>query len=132
MRAGRTLRRIVMDRIIAHVPDLGGRVFDMATKGVDHPYATLGPSYWVDDSTECIDARETTLQVDLWHDSSSKGELEDLVDDVTAALKGWADTVSLTMHPVEISLVQIMDDPDGVSVHGVIQIEAMVEADGNP
>ena len=129
MRAGRTLRRMVMDRIIAQVPDLDGRVFDKATEDEAYPYATLGPSYWGDDSVECIEAREITLQVDVWHSSSSKGELEDLVDDVTAALKGWADTTALTMHPAEISLVRIMDDPDGVSVHGVIQIEAIVEAD---
>ncbi|MFG6083917.1 DUF3168 domain-containing protein [Paracoccus litorisediminis] len=127
MRAGRTLRRIVMDRIIAQVPDLGGRVFDKATKSEEFPYATLGSSYWGDDSVECVEAREITLQVDLWHSSSSKGALEDLVDDVTAALNGWADTVTLTMHPARISLVRIMDDPDGVSVHGVIQIEALVE-----
>ena len=127
MRAGRTLRRIVMDRIIAQVPDLDGRVFDKATENEAYPYATLGPSYWGDDSVECIEAREITLQVDVWHSSSSKGALEDLVDDVTAALKGWAVVVALTMHPITIGLVRVMDDPDGVSLHGIIQIEALVE-----
>ena len=41
----------------------------------------------------------------------------------------WSDTSVLTMHPLSVSLVRIMDDPDGVSVHGVVQVEAMVERD---
>ena len=127
MRAGRTLRRIVLDRIIAQVPDLDGRVFDKATEDEAYPYATLGPSYWGDDSVECIEAREITLQVDVWHSSSSKGELEDLTDDVASALRGYADTDALTMHPMEIDTVRVTDEPDGVTVHGIVLIRAMVE-----
>ncbi|QEU08224.1 DUF3168 domain-containing protein [Paracoccus yeei] len=128
MKAGRTLRQIVSDRIIDQVPDLGGRLYDRATKTAVHPYATLGPSYWSDTSVQCIEAREITLQIDIWHSQSNKGVLEDLTDDVAGALNGWADQAALTMHPISVSLVRIMDDPDGVSVHGVVQVEAMVEA----
>ncbi|QEU08767.1 DUF3168 domain-containing protein [Paracoccus yeei] len=127
MKAGRTLRQIVSDRIIDQVPELGGRLYDRPTKTAVHPYATLGPSYWSDSSVQCIEAREITLQIDIWHSQSNKGVLEDLTDDVAAALNGWADTSVLTMHPLSVSLVRIMDDPDGVSVHGVVQVEAMVE-----
>lgn len=127
MRAGRTLRQIVRERIIDQVLGLTG-VYDRATESAVYPYATLGASYWTDDSVECIEAREITLQIDLWHSASNKGVCEDLTDDVAAALKGWADTDALTMHPLRVSLVRVMDDPDGQSVHGVVQVEAMVEA----
>lgn len=126
MRAGRILRQIVRSRIIAQVPALTG-VYDRPTEGAAFPYATLGASYWTDDSTECFEAREITLQIDLWHSQSNKGIAEDLTDDIAAALKGWADEAVLAMHPISVSLVRVMDDPDGVSVHGVVQIEAMVE-----
>lgn len=127
MKAGRALRRIIMDRIIAQVPELGGRVYDRAAETTAYPFATLGPSYWSDASVECIEAREQTLQVDLWHSATSKGVLEDLVDAVAAALSGWADTTVLTMQPLRVTLVRVMDDPAG-GLHGVVQVEAIAEA----
>ena len=130
MKAGRVLRQIVRARIMAQVPALAGKVFDRATEGLAYPYATLGPSYWSDTSVQCIEAREITLQIDIWHNQSNKGVLEDLTDDVAAALSVWADQVALTMHPLEIDMVRVTDDPDGVSVHGIVIVRAMVESDG--
>lgn len=126
MRAGRTLRQIVRARILDQVPGLTG-VYDRATESAVFPYATLGASYWTDDSVECIEAREVTLQIDVWHSQSNKGVAEDLVDDVATALRGWADETALTMHPLEIDAARVTDDPDGVSVHGIVIVRAMVE-----
>lgn len=126
MRAGRTLRRMVMDRIIAQVTGLEGRVYDRATEGTGFPSCTLGPSYWTDASVECVTAREMTLQVDIWHSQANKGLVEDLVDDVTTALAGWTDPERITMRPLVISLVRVMDEA-GDRVHGIVQIEAVVE-----
>lgn len=128
MRAGRVLRQIVRARILDQVPDLTG-VYDRATESADYPYATLGSSYWTDVSVECIEAREITLQVDLWHSQSNKGVAENLTDDIATALHGWADTDALTMHPLRVTLVRVTDDPDGVSVHGIVQVEGLVEGD---
>ncbi len=127
MRAGRILRQIVRARILSQVGGLTG-VYDRATESAVYPYASMGPSYWTDTSVECIDAREITLQIDVWHSLSNKGVLEDLTDDVAAALNGWSDTSVLTMHPLQIGIVRVMDDPDGQSVHGIVQITALVEA----
>lgn len=127
MRVGRVLREIVRARIIDQVTDLEGRVVDRAMKSTPYPYATLGPSYWTDASAECIEARDTTLQIDVWHSQSNKGVAEDLTDDIATALRGWADTDALTMHPLRVTLVRVMDDPDGVNAHGVVQVEATVE-----
>lgn len=128
MRAGRVLRQLIMDRIIDQVPALGGRVYDKAVKTTETPYVTMGPSFWVDESVECITSRAQTVQIDIWHDQSNKGIMEDLVDDVTTALVGYADTDALTMHPMAIAITpQIEDDPDGVHVHGIVRVEAMID-----
>lgn len=127
MRVGRTLRRIVMNRINLEVPALDGRVYDRVTESVDSPYVTLGPSSWIDDSAECIEAREITLQIDLWGSLTSKGAVEDLTDDVATALHGWSDETALTMHPINVVGADVEDDPDGVSVHGYVTLRAMVE-----
>lgn len=127
MRAGRALRRIIRDRIVAQVPGLMGRVYDRAVETTPYPYATLGPSYWTDDSTECIKARVQTVQVDIWGDAA-KGVVEDLVDDVATVLDGWVDTDALTMHPLRVVLARTTDDPQPGVVHGIVQVEAMLEA----
>ncbi|TWI29736.1 DUF3168 domain-containing protein [Paracoccus sulfuroxidans] len=130
MRAGRALRRAVMDRLIAQVPDLGERVYDKATETDAYPYVTLGPSYWTDASVECVEGRTITLQVDVWCSggaAAGKGNAEDVVDDVATALNGWMDQGALTAHPARVTMVRVMDDPSGC-VHGVVQVEVMAEA----
>lgn len=127
MRAGRVLRQIIIARIKDQVPALGGRVLDKAVEGTAFPYATMGPSYWIDDVAECVLAREVTIQVDVWDVVSNKGACEELTDDIATAVRGWADIALLTMMPLRVSLARVMDDPDGEHVHGMVQIEAMVE-----
>lgn len=126
MRAGRELRRLVMNRIIAEVPAFDGRVYDRATQDDIYPYCTLGPSSWTDDSVDCIKGRVQTLQIDVWAEAT-KGVCEDLTDDVSAALADWGDENALTMHSMRIVMVRVLDDPNPEIAHGVVQVEAMVE-----
>lgn len=130
MRAGRAIRKAVLDRIITQVPDLEGRAYNRATKTATYPYVTLGPSHWSDVSVECIEARSYTLQVDVWCSNGTaagKGNAEDVVDDVSTALNGWMDQDAVTAHPARVTLVRVMDDPSGC-VHGVVQVE--IDAEG--
>ena len=39
----------------------------------------------------------------------------------------FADEDRLTMHPISVVQVQVMDDPDGSTVHGIVRIEVDVE-----
>lgn len=128
MRAGRILRQIVIARLRDQIP--GVPVVDKPTQKTPMPYIVLGPSYWVSADAECIEAREVTLQIDAYDEASNKGRLEDLTDDIATALRGWSEEVALTMHPLEIEAVRVTDDPDGVSVHGMVTVRAMVERDG--
>ena len=124
MRAGRAIRQAVIARLEAVVPALSG-VYDRATESENYPYVSLGPSYWSDESVECIEARSYTLQVDVWC-TDGKGAAEDVVDDVSTALNGWMDQDAVTAHPARVTLVRLMDDPSGC-VHGVVQVEIEVE-----
>lgn len=128
MRAGRILRQIVIARLRDQIP--GVPVVDKPTQKTPLPYIVLGPSYWVSADAECIESREVTLQIDAYDEATNKGRLEDLTDDIATALRGWSDEVALTMHPLEIEAVRVTDDPDGVSVHGMVTVRAMVERDG--
>ena len=127
MRAGRAFRAAVIARLASEVSGLSGKVFDKAVSGTSHPYATLGASDFGDRSPTCLTLRPYALQVDVWGRDTSKGALEDLVDDVTTALVGWSPAPIVAAHPLRLELVRIMDDPDGESVHGIIQVSTMIE-----
>lgn len=126
MKSGRALRKAIISRVSSQVTALGSRVYDRATETTPPPYATLGPSYWIDDSADCIEGRAWTGQIDVWDRASNKGALEDLTDAVATALKGYAPD-TLAAHPFRLRLVRVMDDADPDWVHGVVQVEIDVE-----
>ena len=122
------LQRVIVARLKAAVPSAAGRVYDNPPETAAMPYISIGPSYWNDDSAECIRARLETVQVDIWASNRpDKRAAKDATDEVAAALDGWQDTDALAMHPLRVSLVRVMDDPSPGVVHGVVQVEAMVE-----
>lgn len=121
------LQRVIVARLKAAAPSVAGRVYDNPPETAPMPYISIGPSYWSDDSAECIRARVETVQIDVWASNRpDKRAAKDATDDVVLALDGWASD-ALAMHPLRVSLVRIMDDPTPGVVHGVVQVEAMVE-----
>ena len=78
----RRLGQIILARIVAEVPELGGRVFDKAAENTVLPYVTLGAIYGVEDDAECIEADEWVVQIDLWDRASNKLKAADLEIDL--------------------------------------------------
>lgn len=124
----RRLGQIILDRIIAEVPEISGRAFDKAIESTTHPYVSLGPITGTEDDADCVEADEWTLQVDIW-DRTNKLRVAELAQSVRLALKGWADQAEVTMHPLQVRPARILDDPDGKTVHAVLMVEALVERD---
>lgn len=123
------LQRIIVARLKAEVGLVGGRVYDRrAPEAATMPFVRVGPVSGYDDSAECIDSQVVTAQIDVFASSyPDSGAVNDVTDEVRQALNGWADTDRLTMHPLRVTLWRIMDDPDPSALHGVVQVEAMVE-----
>ena len=122
------LQRMVVSRLKAAVPSVAGRVYDSPSETAQMPFISIGPSYFTPDDVECIPGRNETLQVDIWGSSKPKrAAVKDAVDQVYDALHGWQDTAALTMHPLRVSLVRVMDDPQAGVVHGVVQVEVSIE-----
>lgn len=122
------LQRVIVARLKAEVAEVAGRVYDNPPEGTQRPYISIGPSYWHDDSAECVRARVETVQVDIWAARAPDMRVvKDVTDAVVTALDGWADQGVLTMHPMQVTLVRVMADPDGVSLHGIAQVEARTE-----
>ena len=124
------LQRLIVARLKSAVPAVSGRVYDSPSETAQMPYVSIGPSYFTPDDAECIRGRSETLQIDVWGSSKpNRAAVKDAVDDVVDALDGYADTAALTMHPLRVSLVRVMDDVQQDIIHGVVQVEAMVELD---
>lgn len=125
----RRLGQIILARIAAEVPELGGRALDRATETTPFPYAVIRAIYGSEDDAECIEADTWVIQIDIWDRASSKLRVAELGQKVRRSLKGWADTNEVTMHPLSVQPPVIEDDPDGMSVRARLMIEAMVERD---
>ena len=121
------LQRLIVARLKAAVPSVAGRVYDGPAETATMPYISIGPSYWSDDDAECIEGRSEVIQIDIWASNRpNKAAAKDATDEVAAALKGWS-SEAIAMHPLRVSLVRVMDDPAPGVVHGVVQVEAMIE-----
>ena len=130
MGASSDLQKLIVARLKAAVPAVSWRVHDGPSETAQMPYVSIGPSYFTPDDAECIRGRSETLQIDVWGSSKpNRAAVKDAVDQVYAALHGWGDTAALTMSPLRVSLVRVMDDVQQDIIHGVVQVEAMVELD---
>ena len=123
------LGEIVMERIRSQVPELGGRVVDKATERTAYPYCVLTAIYGAQADVECIDTDDWTLQFSIFDRDSDKLSMAVLAGKVRAALKGWSDTQDVTMHPIRVGAPRIYDENDGVTVQGVLLVEAVVEGE---
>ena len=122
------LQRMVVSRLKAAVPSVAGRVYDGPSETATMPFVSIGPSYFTPDDVECIPGRNETLQIDVWGASKpNRAAVKDAVDQVYDALHGWEDTAALTMSPLRVSLVRVMDDPQQGIIHGVVQVEVILE-----
>lgn len=122
------IQRVIVARLKSAVSAVGGRVYDGPREDAQMPYISVGPSYWSPENAECITARRETVQIDVW--ASVRPDLsmcKDVTDAATDALDGWADINALTMHGLAVTLVRVMRDQEGITAHGVVQVEAMIE-----
>lgn len=91
---------------------------------------TFGPSDYVLEDMDCIAARVETIQLDCWVRDAS-GALHParaLADKVKAALHGAElalDTHALAL--MRVVGVRAMMDPDGLTAHAIVTVEALVE-----
>lgn len=110
---------------------VGGRIYDGAppAKNRTYPDITFGPSDYTPDDADCIVGREETLQLDCWtRDHGRKAQCKRLVDAVKSALHEA--NLSLAVNAlvsIRVVLVRVMDDPDGLTAHGVVQVTALIE-----
>lgn len=110
---------------------VGSRVYETAPpeRARTYPDITFGPSDYVPENLECIEARDETFQLDCW--TREHGRL--------GTCRALTDAVKTALHNAELSLatnalilmqveqVRVLRDPDGITGHGVVQVTLSVE-----
>lgn len=108
---------------------VGQKVYDQPPATVAVPYISFGPSDVTFDDPDCLTTRHEALQIDCWSTATDgKREIKAIVDAVKTSLHKYPGTIDPgALVSIEVTLVRILDDPDGITKHGVITVEAEIE-----
>lgn len=132
MSASNELQALIYDRLVA---DAGvhaiceDRIIDGQDGKATFPYVSFGPSDAIEDDAECITGRTETIQLDCWSRKSGKfKEVKALADAVKKALHDYDGTLTVNaLVQMRVTGIRYFKDPDGITAHGVVTVECMVE-----
>lgn len=108
---------------------VGGRVYDRAPEDAAFPYLSIGPEIAQPFEAQALDGWEMSLQLDAWSRKPGRVECRQIMAASYAALHDAALSVAgehLVMVVLELQLT--MDDPDGVTTHGVQKFRIITES----
>lgn len=91
-------------------------------------YISFGAVDVVDDDATCITAGVHTIQLDCWSRRVGSVHCKRMVDAVRKALH--EKPLQLTdnaLAEIRVLMTMTMRDPDGLTTHGVLQVEAQIE-----
>lgn len=120
LRADAPLAGLIAGRVFDDVPPDGGAAF---------PYVSLGPEDWTDPLAECFEAEDGTIQLDVWSRSPGREECKRIVDRIATLFRDTDLTLPAPYRCLSVVLIQrrIFRDPDGVTMHGVVQLRIQTE-----
>lgn len=108
---------------------VGSRIYDGPPATPEFPYISLGASDFTPDDADCIDMREETIQIDCWSRANGrKWPCKQIVDAVVGALRHLdGDLAEGALVDSEIRIARVINDPDGITAHGIVQLAAVIE-----
>jgi hypothetical protein len=103
-------------------------VYDSVPANAAFPYVSIGPVTSVQDDADCIDGMEITIQVDVWSRAVGVGEAGRITDTVRRALhRAEFELTENALVMIEHTNSRRLRDPDGLTLHAVIEFRALVE-----
>jgi hypothetical protein len=97
--------------------------------GPKKAYITFGASDVFNEDAECLILSTHTVQIDCWSRQVGSVHCKRMVDAVYAVLHGNSslDLSSNALVEMQVVLRQVFRDPDGLTTHGVLQVQAEIE-----
>lgn len=110
---------------------VGARVYDGPPASPTFPYISLGAMDFRTADADCIAAREETIQIDCWTRANGrKWPCKQILDAVVNAMREQSETLSDgVLVGLNIELIRVMNDPDGITTHGVVQVAGLIDED---
>jgi hypothetical protein len=119
---GDQLQKAIYAALTAAPALCDGKVFDTVPKDTAAPYIHIGNAQVLDDGDTCADGWEVITDVHLWSEpeTGSKLEVMQIGAQVVPRLLGLGTVTGFTVVVSAVENVRYLDDPDGVTKHGVI------------
>lgn len=103
-------------------------VFDRADPQQPMPYIEFGPEDVQEDDDECITGTNHQFQVDLYHSQAGMSELKEMMGLVKRSLHNYpGELTDNALHSIRFVRNTVLQEPDGINYHGVVQFEALIE-----
>lgn len=129
------LQKLLYDTLAGStaVMTLADKVYDAVPpdpwKGPRGGYISFGASDVFNEDAECLTNSTHTVQIDCWSRKVGSVHCKRMVDAVYALLH---ENTSLTLSvnclvEMQVVLRQVFRDPDGLTTHGVLQVQADIE-----
>jgi hypothetical protein len=91
-------------------------------------YVSFGPSDVIEDDAECIVGGTHTFQIDCWSRAYGQVACKQIVDAVKNALhERDLELADNALVEIRVDFRRVMEDPDGLTTHGVVTVTAMIE-----
>jgi hypothetical protein len=91
-------------------------------------YLSRGPFYGVPNDADCISSDEITAQIDAWSRKTARGATDVIVTAMRRALHGRSLVLPSGANvSLWVTLWRIIDDPDPLTTHGIVQVTAIIE-----
>ena len=126
------LQKLIYDRLTAYASLtalVSTRIYDIPPQNTAFPYVSFGPSSQIEDDAECIIGSEHTFQIDVW--SRYQGgylECKQITGQIKKALHLFAGSMTdNALVELRVESVRHMRDPDGMTSHGVVILQAIIE-----
>lgn len=106
-----------------------GKVFDTVPKDTVAPYIHIGNAQVLDDGDTCADGWEVITDIHLWSEPATGSKLEAMQIGAAVVPRlltlGAVSDFAIVVSSVEN--VRYLDDPDGVTKHGVITMRHVLQ-----
>jgi len=119
---GDQLQKAIYAALMADPPLCDGKVYDTVPPDVVEPYIHIGTAQILDDGDTCADGWECYTDIDIWSvpETGSKIEVMQIGAQVVPRLLAIGVMTDFTVVVSAVENVRYLDDPDGVTKHGVI------------
>jgi len=115
-------------RLKAQVSEVANRVYDRIPATAIFPYFQIGDIQTISDGADCLDSTELFVTLHIWSRAGGQEETRRLASAVRAALHEWLpELAGFRVVEHEHRDTRTLDDPDGVTSHGVMTFRALID-----